>query len=67
MLNLFVNMLRAFLCALRKSKFLHAYIQTYAFFYKSLYTSLEVDIVFFVYLRDLEMFVHNLFFLKWIE
>jgi hypothetical protein len=42
-----VNMLKAFLHALRKSKFLHTYIQLYSFCYTSLYVFLEVDIEFF--------------------
>jgi hypothetical protein len=61
MFYLFVNMLIAFLHTLCKSKFLHTCIQSYGFFHKDLYVSLEVDIVFFLYLRDLEMFFHNFF------
>jgi hypothetical protein len=40
-------MLKAFLYALHKPKFLHACIQPYDVFYTSLYVSLEVNIVFF--------------------
>jgi hypothetical protein len=67
MFYLFVNMLRAFLHALRKSKFLHACVQPYGFFHRALYVSLEIDFIFFLYLRDLEMFVHKLFFFTQIE
>jgi hypothetical protein len=59
MFYLFVDILKAFLQALCKSKFLHACIQFYGFFQRGLYVFLEVDIVFFLCLRDLEMFVHN--------
>ena len=47
MLYLFINMLRAFLHTLYKSKFLHTCIQPYGFFHKGLYISFEVDIIFF--------------------
>jgi hypothetical protein len=60
----FVNMLKVFPHALRKFNFFHACIQPYGFFQRGLYVSLEVDIVFFLYLRDLEMFVHILFYFK---
>jgi hypothetical protein len=40
-------MLKAFLYTLCESKFLHTCIQSYNFFHKGLYISLEVDIVFF--------------------
>jgi hypothetical protein len=54
-----VNMLRAFLHALCKSKFLYARIQPYGFFHIGLHISLEINIIFFLYLR--EMFVHDIF------
>jgi hypothetical protein len=62
MFYLLVNMLKAFLHTLRKSKFLHTCIQPYGFFQRGLYVFLEVDIVFFVLegLRD----VFSLFFFK---
>jgi hypothetical protein len=61
MFYLFVHMLRVFLHAFCKSKFLHACIQPYNFFHKDLHVSLEVDVVFFIIegLRD----VYSYFFL----
>jgi hypothetical protein len=47
MFYLFVNMLRAVLHTLCKSKFLHICIQPYDFFHRGFYVSLKVDIIFF--------------------
>jgi hypothetical protein len=46
MFYLFFNMLRAFLQALCKFKFLHACMQPYGFFHTSLYVFLKVEFVF---------------------